>query len=125
MFGKPEWFRPKRLGWGLVPITWQGWAYTAVWMLAIAAPFWLLTERHQPLEATTWLVFGIGALLYDVRSILREIRNPAPVPASAAAKSVAASSAKAAQEDDGILYIHDSAVATAPVVTRNYHLRLK
>ena len=29
MFGKPNWFRPKTFGWGLTPITWQGWAYTA------------------------------------------------------------------------------------------------
>jgi hypothetical protein len=120
MFGKPEWFRPKRIGWGLVPITWQGWAYTAGWVLVIAAPFWVLTERHQPVEATTWLLFGIAALVYDVREILRGIRNPA-----AATSATAVNSGPAPQKDDSILYIHDSAVATAPVATRNYRLRLK
>jgi len=43
MFGKPNWFRPKTFGWGLTPITWQGWAYTAVWGGLLVAPFSLLS----------------------------------------------------------------------------------
>ena len=31
MFGKPQWFREKKLGWGLTPVTWQGWVYALVW----------------------------------------------------------------------------------------------
>lgn len=26
--GKPAWFGPKRVGWGISPKTWQGWAIT-------------------------------------------------------------------------------------------------
>ncbi len=39
MFGKPEWFRPKSFGWGLTPITWQGWLYTAAWSAVMIVPF--------------------------------------------------------------------------------------
>ena len=42
MFGKPNWFRPKTFGWGLTPITWQGWAYTGGWVGLLVAPFSLL-----------------------------------------------------------------------------------
>lgn len=36
MIGKPEWFtRRKWAGWGLFPVTWQGWLYVAVFVAAI------------------------------------------------------------------------------------------
>ena len=113
MFGKPQWFREKKLGWGLVPITWQGWTYTAAWGAAIVLPYWVLVERHQAWEATTWLTLGIGALTYDVWQVLR------------AMKGGAAAQMAAAATDDDILYILDNGPATSPVVTRNYNLRLK
>ena len=50
MFGKPQWFRPKAIGWGLTPISWQGWAYTALWSAAIAGPFLLLLVSGKPIE---------------------------------------------------------------------------
>lgn len=31
----PAWFRAKRYGWGWTPATWQGWAVTAVYALAV------------------------------------------------------------------------------------------
>ena len=38
MIGKKEWFkRRKYSGWGLVPATWQGWAYTAVMISPLVA----------------------------------------------------------------------------------------
>lgn len=31
MIGKPQWFkRRKYLGWGLMPVTWQGWLYSII-----------------------------------------------------------------------------------------------
>lgn len=36
MIGKPEWFRRRKYtGWGLTPVTWQGWAYTLCAILPI------------------------------------------------------------------------------------------
>src|SRR5262245_56698102 len=99
MFGKPQWFRPKSRGWGLVPITWQGWTYTGAWVVAIGLPFLLLIGRHQALEAMTWMGISLSALTYDVWQILRAIRGP---------KVGGAAAAAVAKGDDNILYILDS-----------------
>jgi hypothetical protein len=112
MFGKPQWFRPKTLGWGLVPITWQGWTYSGAWVGAIGLPFLLLIGRHQALEAMAWMGISLGALTYDVWQILRAIRGP-KVGGAAAAKG-----------DDNVLYILDSRPGQA-VATRNYNLQVR
>lgn len=72
MFGKPQWFRPKAFGWGLRPVTWQGWVYSAVWAATIALPFVaLLLWREAAIEAVAWMAVSITALIFDVRQILR------------------------------------------------------
>jgi hypothetical protein len=111
MFGKPQWFRPKRFGWGLVPIAWQGWLYTGGWGAAIALPFLLLVGRHQALEAMTWLGLSIGALTFDVWHILRTYGQPS-------------GDAALARKDDDVLYIMDSRPGQ-PVATRNYNLQVR
>ena len=62
VLGKPHWFRAKTIGWGLVPIRWQGWAYAASWVAAIALPFLLFVVRHQAPEAMAWLTLSVGGL---------------------------------------------------------------
>jgi hypothetical protein len=37
MSDNPEWFAPKRYGYGAVPITWQGWALTLGFVAAATA----------------------------------------------------------------------------------------
>jgi hypothetical protein len=69
VFGKPNWFRLKRKGYGLVPIRWQGWVYAAAWVAGITLPFLLLVARQQPLEAMAWIGLALGGLTYDVRQI--------------------------------------------------------
>jgi hypothetical protein len=117
MFGKPTWFRPKAIGWGLVPISWQGWLYTAAWGSAIAGPFVLLVTRHQPLEATAWMGLSIGALVYDVAQILRVMRGPT-------SKIGVTATTASAKRDDNVLYIMDSRPGQ-PVVTKNYCLHAR
>jgi hypothetical protein len=63
MIGKAEWFgRRKYTGWGLTPVTWQGWVYLAV----AFAPIILL--QYLPLSGsvrlTGMVVWGI-LLAYD------------------------------------------------------------
>ena len=41
----PEWFAPKRYGFGSVPITWQGWAIT-IGYVAIVTPVSVALARH-------------------------------------------------------------------------------
>jgi hypothetical protein len=114
MFGSPQWFRPKQIGWGLVPVTWQGWAYTAGWLGTIVLPFLLLVERHQPLEATAWMGLALGALVYDVWKILRASQSPGG----------AAGRASASKREDNVLYIMDSQPGQA-VATRNFNLHVR
>ena len=41
----PEWFAPKRYGFGAVPITWQGWAIT-IGFAAILVALSMALRRH-------------------------------------------------------------------------------
>jgi hypothetical protein len=75
MFGKSEWFQPKTVGWGLHPVTWQGWMYALSWMGVIAAPFVALITRQQAPESLIWLTASLAALLWDVRAIRRELQT--------------------------------------------------
>ena len=77
MFGCPEWFREKRIGWGLTPVTWQGWLYTLVWCGLIAAPFVLLTASGRVPEALVWMGVSVGTLVWDVRQVLASLRGRA------------------------------------------------
>jgi hypothetical protein len=122
MFGKPEWFRPKAIGWGLVPTSWQGWGYTTGWASAIAAPFLLLVSREQPLEALAWLGIGISALAWDVGQIRSVMGLPAVRRRSAPATPAVAPAA--AKKEDNVLYILDSNPG-AQVATRNYKLQVR
>jgi hypothetical protein len=112
MFGKPQWFRPKSVGWGLVPITWQGWVYTTAWGGIAVLPFLLLLERHQATEAMTWMAFSLGALVYDVWHIRGAFRGSKPT-ATAASKP-----------SDNVLYILDSQPGQT-AATQNYHLQAR
>jgi len=80
MFGNPQWFRSKAIGFGLVPKSWQGWAYSVAWGSTISLPFLLLVGRHQSLEALLWLALSIAAMAHDVWQILTSInRSKQPV----------------------------------------------
>lgn len=107
MFGKPNWFRPKTFGWGLTPITWQGWLYAAVWGGLLAAPFSLLIASHKEWEAVLWLVCSSGLLIYDVRGILTAMKPPV---------------VKKPQDD--VLYIGPESGA-AEFATRKFDMRLR
>jgi hypothetical protein len=115
MFGKPQWFRPKAIGWGLTPVSWQGWTYTALWVAAIAGPFVLLIGRHQPMEALAWMGLGIGALAYDVRQILLSMNPPKSAPVAAAAP----------KREDNVLYIMDDSATHPRVATRGFNLQTR
>ena len=105
MFGKPEWFRKKKIGWGLTPITWQGWVYALTWAAVLTLPFTLLVMRHQAVEAMVWLAAASGLLIYDVRHVLASMKPPAPV--------------------DDVLYIGDEEPARERWATRNYDFQLR
>jgi len=39
------WFGPKRIGWGLRPQTWQGWAVTALIVIIVVVVFVVVRVR--------------------------------------------------------------------------------
>ena len=74
MIGKPKWFRRRKYtGWGLWPITWQGWVYTA----AIVIPFILFQSLpHWDIGTKKWLTIGWAAfILLDITHIMFAMKN--------------------------------------------------
>lgn len=104
MFGKPEWFKPKTFGWGLQPVTKQGWIYTGVWLGVLLVPFLPLLVLKGVLLACVWLVFGIAALSWDVWDILRQMKQE--------------------KEDENLVHIRDDD-DSATLATRKYEMELR
>jgi hypothetical protein len=62
MNDRPQWFAPKRYGYGAgLPIAWQGWAVLALFLAIVGAAGLLL--KDEPLLAATILVPALAALL--------------------------------------------------------------
>lgn len=118
MFGNPDWFKPKTLGWGLTPVRWQGWAYSLAWISVIGLPFVLLLMREQPAESFAWLTVSMGALIYDVRDIRRKMQR-------ATFSNTAADIPTATAVEKDVFYIGDSEASHSNLATRNYALQLK
>ncbi|MDP6445771.1 MAG: hypothetical protein QGG36_24340 [Pirellulaceae bacterium] len=75
MFGQPHWFREKTIGWGVTPITWQGWLYSAAWAGAISLPAaYLLVGHALWMESLIWVGASMTALAWDVKQVLRAMR---------------------------------------------------
>jgi hypothetical protein len=51
------WFGQKRVGWGLRPLTWQGWVLTVLYLLIAYAAARALAAHHVAL-----FVIGLGVL---------------------------------------------------------------
>lgn len=75
MFGKPQWFAPKKFGWGLRPVTKEGWIYAGVWCAVLILPFVGMLLSHKWLEAIIWIAAMIGFLIVDVKMILRAMQR--------------------------------------------------
>ena len=76
MFGKPQWFREKNLGWGLVPITWQGWVYSTLWGSVIVGPTIALVATKGAVESLIWMGASTAVLVWDVRKVRQELKGP-------------------------------------------------
>lgn len=107
MFGKPDWFREKKAGWGLTPSTVLGWVYTTSWLAAIVSPFaFLFLALERVPEAFIWLAASLGVMTWDVRGIKKQIQAKIR-----------------RKEEENLFYIGDD--DAAEVETRNYKLQLR
>jgi hypothetical protein len=104
MFGKPEWFQEKRIGWGLKPVSWQGWTYSATWLAVIALPFFGLLIQGLVAEALIWMAATVSTVLWDVRSILRE---------------------KKVDQVEDVLYIDEDESLSPTFASRKFNFRLR
>ena len=110
MFGKSAWFRTKSIGWGIRPICWQGWAYAVMWAAVIGLPFIGLLLSHLWLESLIWTAVMMGAMVWDVRQVRRELEAPA----------------RALEEPVDVLYIDENTVPDPTyVATRSYDLHAR
>ena len=104
MFGKPDWFKKEQRGWGVTPLCWQGWGYTATWIGVLIVPFLLLAGEGLMLESLIWLTAATGAFVWDVRQILGAMSPVA---------------------DEDVLYIDETETLSEQFATRNFDFRLR
>jgi hypothetical protein len=56
------WFRPKRYGYGATPVTWEGWALVAGFVVIVAGSRFLLLGGEMPGLTRTAIWWGIVVL---------------------------------------------------------------
>jgi hypothetical protein len=56
------WFRPKRVGYGATPSTWEGWAFTVGCCAVIVAASWLLIGSRQGWAELGWAAVAAWVL---------------------------------------------------------------
>lgn len=104
MFGKPEWFKERQLGWGLTPIAWQGWVYVVLWLAIIVLPFLFFAASGRGIESFIWITASLVTAGLDVRWILRGMNE---------------------SEAEDVLYIDENETASQQMATRHYDLQLR
>ena len=113
MFGKPHWFVKKRFGWGLTPVTWQGWCYTAIWCAVLLLPFLLLLGLSLVPQAGIWLAAAVGVLIWDVKEIRGEMEGTLAGDAEP----------KSSQED--LFVIDENETESERFYTRKYDMEIR
>jgi peptidoglycan biosynthesis protein MviN/MurJ (putative lipid II flippase) len=56
------WFRPKRIGYGATPATWEGWVFTLGCCAVIGLASWLLVGTRQNWVEMGWVATTAWAL---------------------------------------------------------------
>ncbi|MEQ8784874.1 MAG: hypothetical protein RIC55_01185 [Pirellulaceae bacterium] len=114
MFGKAQWFRPSRGAKGIVPATWQGWAYTAAWGGVVAFPAAALAANVGLFQSLIWLAASGGMWFVDVMQVRRDM-NPSPA---------ASSPSSTPAVDENVLYIGDDET-TDRLATQHFEMQLR
>jgi uncharacterized membrane protein AbrB (regulator of aidB expression) len=64
--GRP-WFGPRRYGWGLKPVSWQGWFLTCAYVVAV---FVLAITLSTPQPWLFWTLLVIATVVYFLVAFL-------------------------------------------------------
>jgi hypothetical protein len=57
-----NWFKPRRYGYGATPVTWQGWALIAGFLVAIAVLIWAtIGFDREARSAGDYAIYFVGA----------------------------------------------------------------
>jgi hypothetical protein len=64
--GRP-WFGPRRYGWGLTPISWQGWVLTGAYVVAV---FVLAITLATPQPWIFWTLVVLATVAFFVIAFL-------------------------------------------------------
>ena len=67
---KRGWFGPKRWGWGASPASWEGWAATGVFILAMGVTGYLLDD-----DTWRWTAMLVEIALFLVLIVLTYDKN--------------------------------------------------
>lgn len=75
MIGNPKWFkRRKYMGWGITPVTWQGWLYLLGLLSLILLVYAVMRWFHIKLEySITVMTFLLGLMLIDTSIIMHRL----------------------------------------------------
>ncbi|MCE5270966.1 hypothetical protein LLH00_06740 [bacterium] len=69
MLGKKDWFRRKDMGWGIEPVTWQGWVYMLVFiafllLITNGPEAWFFKPRARSIAAASWVVLFLADVIH-------------------------------------------------------------
>ena len=72
MIGKPEWFTYKIFGWGIMPKTWQGFAYVFVSMIIVGI---IILGPVATIVKMWALGIFVGAIFLDALHIMTQLQS--------------------------------------------------
>jgi uncharacterized membrane protein len=73
MIGKSKWFSPRKYtGWGLTPVTWQGWLYIVCFVAPIAILSSVSIDQNIK---NTFTSIWIGIFLLDILHIMTQMKK--------------------------------------------------
>ena len=61
---KKYWFKRKLYGWGWIPVTWQGWLITALFLAVILVQALAIKNGGQTIYYTIRIIFFAAALIW-------------------------------------------------------------
>lgn len=77
MFGNPKWFTLRKYtGWGLTPVTWQGWLYTALFVAPIAILESIsVAQNFKTVFTTVWVIIFLADIFHIMIQLKKDERE--------------------------------------------------